>query len=92
VVSGAVGFDLAYDAASHTATLTPRAVLSVDDYSLEISDSITDAQSGLPLDGEIRDSASPRSFPSGDGVAGGGGLIRFSALRPPRRHLRGAAD
>jgi aminopeptidase N len=89
--SGAVVCDLAYDAMSHTATLTPRAVLPVGDYSLEISDSITDAQSGLPLDGEIRDPVSPQSFPSGNGVAGGGGLIRFSVLRPPRRHLPAAA-
>jgi hypothetical protein len=89
--TGAFTFESPYVGVSRTVTLPPRAVLSVDDYTLTISDSIKDAQSGLALDGEIRNPPSFGSFPSGDGILRGAAVIRFSVRPPPRRHLRTAS-
>lgn len=85
-----VACDFAYDEASHKVTLTPRAALALGAYTLSVSDSIRDAESGLALDGEILGTAGTAALPSGDGVPGGTAVIRFTVLRPPRRHLRAA--
>ena len=80
--------DVAYDAETHTATLTTRNPLPNGRYRVVVADDIVDAEDGLALDGELGDgSASP--LPSGDGLAGGDAVIEFDVvgLRRASRRL-----
>jgi hypothetical protein len=88
--SGPVAVSFSYDRDSATATLTPAARLPVDDYTLTVSDAVTDAASGQPLDGEIVDPSDPSALPSGDGQPGGVATLRFAVAHSLRRHLQRA--
>jgi len=80
---GAVPFALTYDAVTTTATLTPARVLTPDDYTVTVSDSIVDTASGQALDGEVTGG----TLPSGDGLPGGSAAFAFSVVSVPRRQL-----
>lgn len=77
-----VRFSLAWDAATHTAVLSPRGAVSVGSHTVVIRDSVRDDAAGLALDGEI----GAGGLPSGDGVPGGDALLPFTVAgpRPPR--------
>ena len=68
-------------------TLTPAHLLAPDEYTLTVAEGVVAAANGLALDGEVADAASALSLPSGDGVAGGAAVIRFTVARPPRLRL-----
>ena len=85
--TGPVELSFSYDRDSATATLTPAATLPVDDYTLNVSDAITDAASGQRLDGEVTNPSDPAALPSGDGQPGGAATLRFAVVRTLRRHL-----
>jgi hypothetical protein len=76
--TGPATFAMAYDAVSHTVTLTPDGPLPGDDYTLTVADAIVDVAAGLPLDGELSDPSDPQALPSGDGLPGGDASIRFT--------------
>jgi hypothetical protein len=80
---GAPLFSFAYNSATRTTSLTPASPLPGGQYTLTISDAVIDALSSLTLDGELLDSASPASLPSGDGVPGGPAVVRFTVAAPP---------
>jgi hypothetical protein len=88
---GAVAFTFAYSSATKTATLTPAGPLPSGDYSLTVADSVRDPLSNRQLDGEMIDPLSASSFPSGDGLAGGSAVVRFS-VAPPAVPCVGDAD
>jgi hypothetical protein len=77
--TGPATFAYGYDGLDRLVTLTPDAPLPGDDYTLTISDGIVDVAAGLSLDGELSDSADPQALPSGDGLPGGDGVVRFTA-------------
>jgi len=54
------------------------APLLPDTYTLTVGDGIVELDRGLTLDGEIADAVDPGSLPSGDGLAGGDAVIRFT--------------
>jgi hypothetical protein len=81
---GPVAFAFAYDMGTHTATLTPDEPLLIDDYTLTVGDTIVDLAGGLRLDGEVADPADPAALPSGDGLPGGSGLVRFTVTPSAR--------
>ncbi len=89
---GAVAFSFAYSASAKTATLTPSGPLASGAYTLTIGDTVRDSLSSLALDGEMADSSSGVSFPSGDGLPGGACVIRFSVAAPPPPPCPGDAD
>lgn len=70
---GPIATSFAYDAPSHTLTLTPTLPLTPDTYTVTVLDSVLDASTGSPLDGEIADD----TLPSGDGAAGGDASFSF---------------
>ncbi len=84
---GPVPCAFAYDRGGATATLTPAHPLAPDRYTLTIADTVVDAASVQPLDGEVRTADDPGALPSGDGRPGGAAVIRFDVARAPRRHL-----
>ncbi|MDX2146427.1 MAG: M1 family aminopeptidase [Planctomycetota bacterium] len=69
---GAVPFTLSYDPATFVATLA-TGTLPGGDYSLRVLDTITTIASGQTLDGEVVGT----TLPSGEGQAGGTGVIAF---------------
>jgi hypothetical protein len=85
-----VAFGFSYDPISATVTLTPDASLPVDDYTLVVSDAVTDAASGQSLDGELTSPSDPAALPSGDGQPGGAAVLRFAVGPPLRRVVRRA--
>lgn len=85
--TGPVGFGYSYDRATATATLTPSTSLAPDQYTLTVSDAVTDAASGQALDGEVRSPSDPSSLPSGNGQPGGIAILRFEVANLLRRHL-----
>jgi len=76
--TGPKSFTLASGANVNPAILNLDAPLVADDYTLTVASSLTAANSGQALDGEIADPNSPASLPSGDGVAGGNAVLQFS--------------
>ena len=78
-----VPVDLAWDRATLTATLRPRAALGTGLHTVTLADTVIGA-SGARLDGEFG-----TGVPSGDGVAGGAATWAFSVGRAPRPVLRG---
>ncbi|QOJ03862.1 MAG: M1 family metallopeptidase [Planctomycetia bacterium] len=77
-VVGPVAFTLASGANVNPVVLNFAAPLPPDSYTLTIRDTLTAVNSGMALDGEMTDPASPASLPSGEGTAGGDAVIRFS--------------
>ena len=65
-----------------TVTLSLGSSLMPDGYTLTVSDGVRASATGLALDGEVDDPHDPESLPSGDGVAGGDAVIRFTILAP----------
>lgn len=82
---------MSYDRATYTVTLAPAKPLPADVYTLIVSDRVTDAASGQPLDGEVEDPLAPNSLPSGDGEPGGVATLSFTVTEGPRRHLHPVA-
>ncbi len=83
--SGAVPFTLSYSATNFTATLNCGAPLPGGAYTLTVKDTIRTTAASIQLDGEIANPASTASLPSGNGLAGGNGVITF--VVPPRGDL-----
>ncbi len=81
--TGKVTVTAALDAAATTLTVTPDVPLPPDDYRLTVRDSVTAAESGRRLDGEVAG-----ALPSGDGVPGGDAVLSFTVALPPRPVLR----
>lgn len=81
--AGPVAVSFAYSSATKTATLTPTGPLAGGDYTLTIAESVRDPLSNRQLDGEMADPLSSASFPTGDGLAGGSAVVRFSVSPPP---------
>jgi len=81
---------VAYDTASHTATVTSMQPLAAGVYELHVDDTIVDVESGLALDGEIESSSLKDSLPSGDGIPGGDAVIKFAVtgIRSASRRVR----
>lgn len=79
----------AYSSATNTATLTSATPLPPDAYTVTVSDAVTAVNSGKTLDGEIADPANPASLPSGNGVAGGSALFRFTIAPRPLADING---
>ncbi len=71
--------DLAYDAATYTATLTTQVPLPFGRFQLIVADTIVDAEDGLRLDGELEETHDSL-LPSGDGLAGGDAVVEFGVL------------
>ncbi len=63
-------------------TLSLGSSLVPDSYTLTVSDGVRASATGLALDGEVDDPHDPESLPSGDGVAGGDAVIRFTIFAP----------
>ena len=80
--------DVAYDAATYTATLTTQEPLPLGRYQLIVSDDIVDAEDGLALDGELEE-IHGSLLPSGDGLAGGDAVVEFgvTGLRRATRRV-----
>jgi hypothetical protein len=76
--TGPASFAFSYDGLSRTVTLTPDTTLEPDDYTLTVLDGIVDVAAGLALDGEVADPADPQALPSGEGLPGGDGVVRFT--------------
>jgi hypothetical protein len=75
---GSVPFTLSSLSNVDTITLTVDGRnLKPDIYTLTLQDAITAVDSGKSLDGEIPNSESAASLPSGDGLPGGDAVIRF---------------
>lgn len=77
-LSAAVPFDLAYESASHTATLAFVGPLLPGEYSVTINDTITDVAASLALDGELAVAKWDPLLPSGDGLPGGAAEYKFA--------------
>lgn len=75
---GEVTFTMDYDSQTFTASLDPDADLVADTYTLTVLDSVESAVGAIALDGEIADSEDAASLPSGEGLAGGDAVIRFT--------------
>lgn len=73
-VFGAISTSFLYDAGTNTVTLTPTTPLKPDTYTLTVAETITDTAAGKQLDGEVVDGV----LPSGDGLPGGGAVVRFT--------------
>jgi aminopeptidase N len=71
-----VGFN--YYVPDFFAQIAPARALPMDTYTLTISDAVTAWDGGLALDGEIDDPMDAASLPSGEGLAGGSAVIRFT--------------
>jgi hypothetical protein len=80
---GAQSVSFNYDGGTNTVTLTAPAQLPPDDYTLTVADTLTAADSGDFLDGEIADPLSPASLPSGEGVEGGDAHLSFAVICGP---------
>ncbi|HVP13796.1 MAG TPA: M1 family aminopeptidase [Phycisphaerae bacterium] len=78
-----------YNSTTNTTTLTSAIALSPDTYTLTVSDAVTAVNSGMALDGEIADPNSPASLPSGNGVAGGSAVMRFTIAARPAADING---
>jgi aminopeptidase N len=83
--TGKVTVSAGLDAVATTLTVTPAAALPPDDYTLTVRDTVTSAESGARLDGELAG-----ALPSGDGVPGGDAVLAFTVALPPRPILRHA--
>lgn len=89
---GAPLFSFAYSSGARTTTLTPVAALPGGAYTLTIADTVRDALSARALDGELANSSSAASLPTGDGIPGGASVIRFTVAAPPPVPCPGDAD
>ncbi len=78
--TGMQSVSFAYNAGTNTVTLTAPTDLEPDDYTLTVSDTLTAVDNGQSLDGEIADSFSPDSLPSGEGVQGGNAVLSFAVI------------
>jgi hypothetical protein len=80
---------VAYDSATHTATITTPQGLKAGRYELIVSDTIVDAN-GLALDGELTAPLKSAALPSGDGVPGGEAVLAFAVTgaRGPARRIQ----
>ena len=76
--SGSIPFAYSYDAGTFTATLTVAIAPDADDYTLTVGDGVVDVAAGISLDGEIADPLDPGDLPSGEGLAGGDAIVRFT--------------
>ncbi len=79
---GPIPVTFTYTAATNTARLTAAGPLAADTYTLTVDDTVVAVNSGLALDGEVADPLSPAALPSGDGLAGGEAVVRFTITRP----------
>ncbi len=70
----------AYNSGTNTTTLTASGPFLPDTYTLTVSDALTAVNSGQRLDGEIADPFDPASLPSGDGVALGNAVTKFTIV------------
>lgn len=80
--SGVVPATFAYSAANLTTTLSFHDPLEPGEYTLTVSEQVRSAVANIQLDGELADTASPASLPSGNGQPGGAATISFR-VRPP---------
>lgn len=78
--TGAQSFTLSGTSNVNPVTINLDAPLAADAYTLTISDALTGFSSAQTLDGELADASQAASLPSGDGVAGGSAVIRFSIV------------
>ncbi len=78
---------VAYDAASHTATITTNEPLAGGSYELIVGDTVVDAN-GLALDGELTVPLKTTTLPSGDGMPGGDTVLDFSVTGTRGRATR----
>ncbi len=76
-----VEIDVDYDSETFTATVVSAEPLAPGRYELVVHDDIVAAESGIALDGELGEGRWTALLPSGDGVAGGAAVVRFSAIR-----------
>ncbi len=76
--SGPRAVTVSYNPTTFTATITPSAPLPADTYTLTAAGTIVNA-SNIRLDGEITNPLSAASLPSGNGVADGAAIVRFTA-------------
>jgi aminopeptidase N len=79
--SGSVPFSYTYNATTFRATLTFASPLPAGTYTVTALDTITRA--AIRLDGEVANPASPASFPTGNGVAGGNATFTFTVVAQP---------
>jgi hypothetical protein len=89
-IGGAIyDVEVAYNAASHTATITTQEPLAGGSYELVLSDTIVDAN-GLALDGELTAPLKTTALPSGDGSSGGDAVVPFGVVgtRGPARRTQ----
>jgi hypothetical protein len=76
-IGGAIyDVEVAYDAASHTATISTQESLAGGRYELILSDTIVDAN-GLALDGELSAPFKTSALPTGNGMPGGEAVAEF---------------
>ncbi|HRJ49886.1 MAG TPA: M1 family aminopeptidase, partial [Phycisphaerales bacterium] len=80
--SGSVPFTFSYNAPNFTVTLTPTVSLDGGDYTVTVSDVLTNTAGTRRLDGEIANPTSAASLPSGDGLANGNAVWMFSLTSP----------
>jgi hypothetical protein len=78
--AGSVSFTAGPLSNANPVVLTLDAPLLPDTYTLSVSDAVVGTGTGIALDGEVADPEDPESLPSGDGLNGGGALIRFSVV------------
>jgi hypothetical protein len=78
-----IPFDFAYDPATYTATMTPLGPLAPGEYTVTVFDGVVGVAGEVRLDGELADPRNPASLPSGNGVAGGNTLWKFTVAAPP---------
>jgi len=76
--SGPQAMTLVSGSGVNPAVLNLAGPLPADTYTLTVTTGVTAVNSGMILDGEMANPASPASLPSGDGVAGGDAMIRFT--------------
>jgi aminopeptidase N len=78
--------EVAYNAATHTATITTQDPLAGGTYELIVGDTVVDAN-GFALDGEMLAPLKTNVLPSGDGSPGGDAVIPFGVVgtRGPTR-------
>jgi hypothetical protein len=80
--SGILPFTFSYNASQFRARITPTSGLVGDQYTVTVSQTLTDVFSGKSLDGEVVDPLNPASLPSGDGVPGGSLAVKFTVAPP----------
>jgi hypothetical protein len=78
--TGAQSVSLAAGSGVNPAVLNLAGALPADTYTLTVTSGVTAVNSGMALDGEIADPLSPASLPSGDGLAGGSAVLRFTVV------------